>query len=131
MPKVIKSIKRRSEGLKKPQEDIINGICTSKHLKRLMISFLGNIKSTIKFRKILKESDEQKESDLVKLTLQYFYKATNYNTTINLKQVIYNKSDDKFKAKKGTIKYIVTRNNNEIEKKYHKMENLTIEFSKT
>ncbi|CAG8693320.1 6432_t:CDS:2 [Gigaspora margarita] len=84
-----------------------------------------------KFGKILKESDEQKESDLIKLTLQYSYKATNYSTTINLKQVIYNKSDDKFKAKKGTIEYIVTRNNNKIEKKWHKMKNLTIEFSKT
>ncbi|CAG8690740.1 7518_t:CDS:1, partial [Gigaspora margarita] len=74
-----------------------------------------NIKSTIKFEKILKE-DEQKKSDLVKLILQYSYKATNYSTTINLKQVIYNKLDNKFKAKKETIKYIVTRNNNEIEK---------------
>ncbi|CAG8604628.1 26051_t:CDS:1 [Gigaspora margarita] len=117
---------------KKFQENKLNGIRTSRYLKRLTISFLGSagIDSTIEFGEILKESDDQKEYDLAKLILQYSYKETNYGTTINLKQVTYNKSNDKLFAKEGTVEYLITRHNNEIKKKCYKMENLTVEFTK-
>ncbi|CAG8790547.1 28849_t:CDS:1, partial [Dentiscutata erythropus] len=89
------------------------------------------IKLTIKFGEIIKESDDQKEYDHTKLTLRHSYKEANYDTTINLKQVTYNKFNDKFFAKEGTVEYLITRDNNEIKKECHKMENLTIEFTKT
>ncbi|CAG8809799.1 39792_t:CDS:1, partial [Gigaspora margarita] len=113
-----------------PKHKKRGGIHTSRRSKHLTISFIGDIKHNIIFGETLEESDEQKKSDLVKLTLQYSHKETNYNTTINLKQVIYNKLDDKFFAKEGTVEYLITQNNNEINKKYHQMKNLTIEFSK-